>query len=141
MPAKEHKHRKCRKMLLKNDMNRLKHLCPSSSAPVRMHVASSISALRTASTASAPTAAGPVRVRVPIPSGPNGNGNALYDTAVVMANRIHAIVDREIAANQVRPHGRVFLRQFIRFVVCVGLVFSVVYSDDAFVPAARRRGV
>ncbi|KAL1969551.1 hypothetical protein VTN77DRAFT_8989 [Rasamsonia byssochlamydoides] len=70
----------------------------------------------------------------------NSDGDPLQHPAVVMASRVHAIVDREVAADQVRAHGGVFLRHLLRLADGVGLVFAVVDAHDAGVPCGTRVG-
>lgn len=50
---------------------------------------------------------------------------------MVMTSGIHAIVDGEVAADEVRAHGGVFAGQGLGFVDYVGLVFAVVDADYA----------
>jgi len=64
----------------------------------------------------------------------NGNRDALHGAAVFVATRIHAVVDGEIAADQVCAHGGVFARQCFGFVDGIRLVFAVVDSRYACVP-------
>ncbi|RHZ44718.1 uncharacterized protein CDV56_102760 [Aspergillus thermomutatus] len=40
-----------------------------------------------------------------LPARTNGHRDPLYDAPVVMARRIHAVVDGEVPTNQIRPHG------------------------------------
>lgn len=47
--------------------------------------------------------------------------------------RVHAVVDGEIAADQVRAHGGVFAGLRLGRTDCVGDVFAVVDADDACV--------
>lgn len=66
----------------------------------------------------------------PTPS-PNRNGHPLQDSAVVMTSRIHAVVHREIPANQIRAHGSVLAGHYFRLADWVGLVFAVIHADYA----------
>lgn len=50
---------------------------------------------------------------------------------MVMAGGIHAVVDGEVAADEIGAHGGVFAGQGLGFVDYVGLVFAVVDADDA----------
>lgn len=50
-----------------------------------------------------------------------------------MPGRVHAVVDREIAADQVRAHGGVFAGLRLGSAECVCLVLAVVDSDYACV--------
>lgn len=59
---------------------------------------------------------------------------------MIMSLRIHAIVNAEVAADQVRAHGCVFARKRLRGVDGVGLVFAVVDTNDAGVAGVRASG-
>jgi hypothetical protein len=61
---------------------------------------------------------------------PNGSGNSLHNSSVVMANRILAIVDGKVAADEVGSHGGILLGQVLCGIVCIRLVFAVVHCDD-----------
>lgn len=52
---------------------------------------------------------------------------------MVMPRRVHAVVDGEIAADQVRAHGGVFAGYRRRGTGCVRLVLAVVDPHDAAV--------
>lgn len=59
---------------------------------------------------------------------------------MVNTRRVHAVVDGEIAADQVRPHGGALAREDLGFIGDVRLVFAVVHADDAGVAAGRGVG-
>lgn len=55
----------------------------------------------------------------------------------LVARRVHAIVDREVAADEVSTHGRVLTRERIRLVHCVGLVLAMIDPYCTAVPCRR----
>lgn len=73
-------------------------------------------------------------------SRPNRHRNPLHNPPMIMPLRIHAIIDAEVAADQVRAHGGAFARERLRGMDSVGLVFAVVDADDAGVAGVRARG-
>lgn len=81
-----------------------------------------------------------IAVAVSLPPRANGDREALEHPAVVMAGRVHAIVDGEVAADHVRAHGGVLLGQLLGFADGVGLVFAVVDAHDAGVAIGTRVG-
>jgi hypothetical protein len=64
----------------------------------------------------------------------NRNGDTLHNSAMVMASRIHPIIDREVAADQVRAHRCVLACHDFVFADRVGLVFAVVDADHRCEP-------
>lgn len=66
-------------------------------------------------------------------AGANGDRQALDDGAVALApaSRVHAIVDGEVAADEVGMHGGILARQRLRRVQSVRLVFAVVHAHAA----------
>jgi hypothetical protein len=70
-----------------------------------------------------------------LPARTNGHRDALYDTPVVMARRIHAVVDGEVPTNQVRTHGRILTGKGLGFAYGIRLIFAVVDAHNAGVPA------
>lgn len=52
---------------------------------------------------------------------------------MVMAGRVHAVVDGEIAANEIGAHRCVLLGQSLRFVDGVSLIFAVIDANDTSV--------
>lgn len=109
------------------------------SPPAAVQVASSVPTFRAASSAQTASALRATGARVPIAPGADGDGNALDDASVVVTNRVHAVVDGKIAANEISAHRGVFTRQGIRFVVGVGLVLAVI--DPHHTLEASTRGV
>jgi hypothetical protein len=57
-----------------------------------------------------------------------------------MANRIHAIVDRKVAADEVSSHGGILLGQVLGRIVCICLIFAVVHGDDTSISSGRGIG-
>ena len=53
-----------------------------------------------------------------------------------MSRRIHAIVDRKVAADQVGTHGGVFTSEEIASIGGIRLVFTVVDPSHANIPSA-----
>ena len=53
-----------------------------------------------------------------------------------MAGGIHAVIDREIAANQVCTHGSILTSEELRLICCVRLVFAVVDAGNAGVSSS-----
>lgn len=53
-----------------------------------------------------------------------------------MAGGIHAVIDGEIAANQVCTHGSILTSKELRLVRCVSLVFAVVDAGNAGVSSS-----
>ncbi|KAG2027151.1 hypothetical protein GB937_000889 [Aspergillus fischeri] len=70
-----------------------------------------------------------------LPARTNSHRDPLYDTPVVMARRIHAVVDGEVPTNQVRPHGRILTGKGLGFAYGICLVFAVVDAHNAGVSA------
>ncbi|RLL94274.1 hypothetical protein CFD26_103533 [Aspergillus turcosus] len=70
-----------------------------------------------------------------LPARTNGHWDALYDTPVVMASRIHAVVDGKVPTNQVRTHGRILTGKGLGFAYGIRLVFAVVNAHNAGVSA------
>ena len=68
--------------------------------------------LRTTSTTPTTTTAAKRGVRVIITAGltsrADGNRDSLHNAAMIVACRVHTIIDGEIAANQVRAHSGAF---------------------------------
>ena len=52
-----------------------------------------------------------------------------------MAGRIHAVVDGEVAADQVRTHGCVLAGKEIRFIRGVRLVLAIIDASNASIPS------
>lgn len=65
----------------------------------------------------------------------NGNRNTLYRAAMFVATRVHAVIDGEVAADQIGAHGCIFARQGLGFVDDIRLVFAVVDPRNACVPS------
>lgn len=65
----------------------------------------------------------------------NSHRDPLHDTPVVMARRIHAVVDGEVSTNQVRPHGRILTGKGLGFADGICLVFAIVDAHNAGVSA------
>lgn len=74
---------------------------------------------------------GPVVDIAAVPAGANRHGDALDNAAMVVAGRVHAVVDGKVPANQVGSHGGVFARQCLGLPDGVGLVFPVIHAHDA----------
>ena len=93
----------------------------------------------TTTTTSAPTTTRSICVLTvgTSPFTPNGHGYALKDATFTGPGRIHSIVDREVPADQVRPHSCILTGQCLGLVCCVSLVLSVVDTRDAGVAALR----
>lgn len=90
-------------------------------------------ALGATSAASALAAGRDVRV-VPIArpaAGADRDRNALHHAAVVMARRVHAVVDGEVATDEIRPHGGALPRQGLVLADNVRLVLAVVDAHSA----------
>ena len=68
-----------------------------------------------------------------LPPRPNSNRYPLNHAAMVMSSRIHAVVDGEVAADQVRTHSGVLAGQSLRRADRVRLIFSIIDTDDAAV--------
>ena len=75
------------------------------------------------------------------PAFANRHGDALDNAAVVVAGGIHAIIDGEVSANQVRAHGSVFARQRLVLADGVCLVFPVIHAHDAREARGRPKGL
>ena len=81
--------------------------------------------------AAAATGAG---VRGRVTSGSNGNRQALDDaTGTLVSSGIHAIVDGEVSADEIRSHGGVLPGQRLRLVHHVCLILAVIDSSGAAV--------
>lgn len=52
---------------------------------------------------------------------------------MVMAGRVHAVVDREVPADQISSHGGLFAGQEFGLADFIGLVFTVIDPDDTSV--------
>lgn len=89
----------------------------------------------TPATPAASAATTPARVGIIIPTRlaarANGNGNALHNATVVVTGGVHAVVDGEIAADEVRAHGGALSGQNLRGTDHVCLVLAVVDADHA----------
>jgi hypothetical protein len=71
------------------------------------------------------------------PTRTNGNREALnYSGLAGSLTRVHAIVDREVAAYHVSPSCRSILRQLVGFIINIGGVLSVIDPDGASVAVA-----
>lgn len=106
-------------------------------------IQSSFTTLRTAPTTSALATSRHIRLIsvASLSSRANGDRNPLNGTApVFMPSRIHAVVDREVATNQVRAHRCILFSQSLRFANVLRLVFPVVDPDDAGVAAPNSIG-
>ena len=77
---------------------------------------------------------------VMVTTGPDGSWDTLHDAPVVVANRVHSIVDREVPTDQVRAHGGVFPRQCLGAKMPICLIFAVVDRDDTSVPGGGAVG-
>lgn len=105
----------------------------------------------TPTTTNRPTTWGPrtgpinimIMIKLPhmLPPSPNSNWNPLHNPAMVMACRVHTVIHREIAADQVGAHRGAFARQCFWCVHRVCLVFAVVDAYYARVPACVCVGV
>lgn len=69
-----------------------------------------------------------IRRRRLLPPRPNGHRNPLHALAL---SHIHAVVDGEVAADQVRAHGGILAGQQLGGTDGVGLIFAVVNADGA----------
>jgi hypothetical protein len=76
-----------------------------------------------------------------LPARTNSHRDPLYDTPVVMARRIHAVVDGEVPTDQVRPHGRILTGKGLGFAHGICLVFAVVDTHNAGVSACTCVGL
>ena len=56
----------------------------------------------------------------------------MQHVAVLVAGRVHAITDGEVAADEVSPHGCVFAGEDFVLIGGVGMIFAVVDANDAF---------
>jgi len=65
------------------------------------------------------------------PSRANRYRDTLHDSSVVMASRVHAIVDGEITTNQVRAHCRVLAGKHLCLADSVCLVFAIIDAHHA----------
>lgn len=74
-----------------------------------------------------------------VASSANCDGDTLYNAPMVVASRIHAVVDGEVAADQIGAHGGILARQNVVLKDGVGLVFAVVDADDAGIPACASK--
>lgn len=63
----------------------------------------------------------------------DGNRDSLHNAAMVVARRVHTVVDGEIAANQVRAHSGTFAGEDLGFIGHVCLILAVVYANHACV--------
>ena len=66
-----------------------------------------------------------------LPTRPNSHRNTLDDAAVVVANGVHAVVDGEVATDEIRAHRGVLTCQRLGLTHCVRLVLAVVDAHDA----------
>ena len=73
-----------------------------------------------------------VRVIAP-PARTDSHRDTLYHASVVVTSGVHAVVDGEVAADQVRAHCSIFLGQGLRLVNGVGLILAVIDADNASV--------
>lgn len=87
-------------------------------------------AAATTATSTAGRKFGIVRVHTS-PFGSNGYGYSLQHATSSMARGIHAVIDGEIAANQVCTHGSILTSEELRLVCRVRLVFAIVDAGDA----------
>lgn len=61
----------------------------------------------------------------------NGNRYPLQNASLLVAWGVHAIIDREVPADQVGTHGRVLSGQDLGFIGCAGLVLAVIDAGNA----------
>lgn len=93
-------------------------------------------AFRAASSTSAPLASRHVDVIEIAGSSPlaNGHRDPLGDSTVIVASRVLAIIDGEVATDEVGPHCCVFTSKGLGSANDVRLVLAIVNADDAGVP-------
>ena len=102
-------------------------------------VAAAVAAARAAATAGVAAVAARARVIPRVAAGADGHGQALEDgAALLVPGRIHAVVDGEVAADEVSTHGGVLPRHRLALVEAVGLVLAMVDPDPAAVLPRRR---
>lgn len=68
------------------------------------------------------------------------NRYALHDASVVMASRIHPIVNGKVPAYQVSSHRSILLGKRLGRIIRVGLIFAIVHSDNTPVSGGRAVG-
>lgn len=67
----------------------------------------------------------------------NGYWQSLQNCSLVVAGRIHAIVDGKIAADQVSAHGCVLASKQLASIGCISLIFAVVDTSHTSEAGAR----
>jgi hypothetical protein len=69
--------------------------------------------------------------------GTNSNRHTLKNATLIMAGRVFAIVDREVAADQVSTHGSVLVGQDFALIGGIGMIFAVVDPHYTLNPGPR----
>jgi hypothetical protein len=77
---------------------------------------------------------------VAMAAGTNCDGNSLYNPSMVVANRVHSVVDRKVPADQVSSHSGMLLGQRRGGIVFVRLIFAVVHPNNASISGGRGIG-
>lgn len=128
------------------------YFCPSTKANARCffigqlntHVEFAIAASWAASTtstigvvtASTLVAIG-LTVRTSTTTSANGNGQSLNNTALSLSlSRIHAVIDRKVAADHVRSRGSCVSGELVRFILRITRILPVVYPHRTRVTMA-----
>jgi hypothetical protein len=109
---------------------------------ITAHSASLIALRATAAAPTPSTTGGSIRIVAIASLSPlaNGDWDALQDSAVVMASRVHSVVEGEISAYQIRAHSSVLLSHFLRVADGVRLIFAIVDAHNTGVACRRRVG-
>jgi hypothetical protein len=83
---------------------------------------------------------GVIAVSTP-PSSANGNGNTLDYSSMVMANRIHSVVNRKVTTDEIRAHRGVLTGKCLCLADDISLVFAVINAHHASVASWTRVGL
>lgn len=89
----------------------------------------------TPATPAAPATTTPARIGIVVPTRltarANRDRNPLHDATVVVARGVHAVVDGEIATDEIGAHGGALAGQDLGGTDHVCLIFAVVDADNA----------